>query len=793
MYKYNFKDILEKEIHINNRKPIVFEKIEIPMIQRDYAQGRENEAEIRNRFLDAIFESLVSTNELNLDFVYGSISDSSKTFIPLDGQQRLTTLFLLYWYIGTQELKDKETELNILMGLLKKFTYETRVSSRRFCEKLVETKLDFKKSPKEEITNLYWFFKSYKKDPSVNSMLNMLNSIHTRYIELGEHELYKQLSKLQFYLLPLNGFNLTEELYVKMNARGKQLTDFENFKADLTKWMKSEKNPYREDFSKEIFLNGRKMPYYLSFSQKIDNEWTNFFWKITKDYDTEEIDKKGEKIYPDGKIVDPLFLRFFYRYFSNLHITHSKSDSKIVDKELDYQILSKEDKYRSFNSFQKILVTENELTSFERCFDLLTSNWDKISTAIQPSWPLSNKWTFCDRNFTQSDRIVFLGVTLYLKNNDFDEITFKQWMRIVWNIVENTDITDVSSMIGVMKLLSELSEHSNNIYTFLGDQSNPIVSPSSKNIVIEERIKSRFVVSDSNWEETFINSEKHSFFRGSVGFIMTDEMTINEFSKRAELATKVFDSKGVNEEYQGNGHIFLRALISRYKDNNLIGQNFTDIDEGEHYLKKMLSSNETIRNATREWFNLESDSKLLEKLNDEINKKSIIPGWLANDANEKTRILRAHEALYKDPGLQRWMQQNDAIRFAWKGNHLWISRPRSWHDWVMLDSNRNDLIKEMINLGFTTDQQIGYSEDDHYYKIDFYCGGYILVSGKVDNYEIKLTFNNDKTLTIEALISGEWENIKDYDYCDESIRLSECLNEEIFNKENLEKLIENLK
>jgi len=33
-------------------------KIEIPIIQRDYAQGRENVSEIRNNFLDALSLSI---------------------------------------------------------------------------------------------------------------------------------------------------------------------------------------------------------------------------------------------------------------------------------------------------------------------------------------------------------------------------------------------------------------------------------------------------------------------------------------------------------------------------------------------------------------------------------------------------------------------------------------------------------------------------------------------------------------------------------------------------------------
>ena len=73
-------------------------KIRIPQIQRDYAQGRKNKEvkEIRNHFVRSLL--LVVTGkkaETQLDFVYGS--DRKNAFEPLDGQQRLTTLFILHW------------------------------------------------------------------------------------------------------------------------------------------------------------------------------------------------------------------------------------------------------------------------------------------------------------------------------------------------------------------------------------------------------------------------------------------------------------------------------------------------------------------------------------------------------------------------------------------------------------------------------------------------------------------------------------------------------------------------
>jgi len=71
-------------------------KIEIPKIQRDYAQGRtDNEiVKIVDKFLDDIKNSIQNSEELNLDFVYGRVEN--EILIPLDGQQRLTTLFLIH-------------------------------------------------------------------------------------------------------------------------------------------------------------------------------------------------------------------------------------------------------------------------------------------------------------------------------------------------------------------------------------------------------------------------------------------------------------------------------------------------------------------------------------------------------------------------------------------------------------------------------------------------------------------------------------------------------------------------
>ena len=78
---------------------------------------------------------------------------------PLDGQQRLTTLFLLHWYaaVKSQLLNSKNIDI------LKKFSYETRISSREFCNTLVSNPVHLTKTIdlRSEIVDSAWFFLSW--------------------------------------------------------------------------------------------------------------------------------------------------------------------------------------------------------------------------------------------------------------------------------------------------------------------------------------------------------------------------------------------------------------------------------------------------------------------------------------------------------------------------------------------------------------------------------------------------------------------------------------------------------
>lgn len=220
--------------------------IVIPIIQRDYAQGRKDKEEIRDNFLNALFQSINTDTPIKLDFIYGSVEDGDSQ--PLDGQQRLTTLFLLHWYAAVKsQLLNKD-----IMNVLKKFTYETRISSREFCNTLVLNPIQITKTIvlSSQIVDSAWFFLSWKKDPTIDAMLRTLNDIHKYFFDIENlwEKLTSDANLISFYHIELEDIGLTDDLYIKMNARGKLLSSFENFKASFQKRINDNKWDKEKEF-----------------------------------------------------------------------------------------------------------------------------------------------------------------------------------------------------------------------------------------------------------------------------------------------------------------------------------------------------------------------------------------------------------------------------------------------------------------------------------------------------------------------------------------------------------------
>lgn len=296
----SFVGMFNEDFQIRPGTTVRIAKVVIPRIQRDYAQGRTTKkvTRVRERFLQAIYEKLEKGESLRLDFVYGDV-DSTGNFTPFDGQQRLTTLFLLHWY-GWQLSQDQSVSAT---NLLTRFSYETRPSSRLFCKKLAEGEFSFTKnasdSVSDQIRNSSKFVMSWENDPTIAGMLCMLDAIDEKFSRMSD--LWERLVErelVQFYVLPLSGMGLDDKLYIKMNARGKPLTDFEHFKAEFEKESEKCSESLRREIALKFDTKWTRVlfPYRDRRDDTVDGALLNYFkfvsrlicWREGLEYDCDE-------------------------------------------------------------------------------------------------------------------------------------------------------------------------------------------------------------------------------------------------------------------------------------------------------------------------------------------------------------------------------------------------------------------------------------------------------------------------------------------------------------------------
>lgn len=369
--------------------------IEIPLIQRDYVQGSDSQKNKRDKFVDTLLSALTNeTERADLDFIYGTSVHGA--FLPLDGQQRLTTLFLLHWYIiGRCMNIDADKTMALLKGTSwfandKKFGYNTRISSSIFCERLKTISKISLLDVIEQIKEHSWFDDNdWMKDPSIKAMLSMLQTIENK-INILNCDLMNMLDRLlhtssiNFDKLDMGKYNLNDSLYVKMNARGKQLTTFENWKARFIQLIEEEYVDRKFDGAQPERVD--KNTYKQYFSQSIEHEWTDLFWNYAVDAYEIKIANKEKDVTVSPPLIDDLFLNFF-RYICKMksfEFIDKENDSNEV-KELDltksdnldfvFQVLdlfvlirsNKKDGIKSFfNSIFYVHTTSDDKSQMER-------------------------------------------------------------------------------------------------------------------------------------------------------------------------------------------------------------------------------------------------------------------------------------------------------------------------------------------------------------------------------------------------------------------------------------------
>ena len=484
-------------------------KLEIPIIQRDYAQGRKDKKEIRQNFLKALYESITANSPIKLDFIYGSCQNGA--FQPLDGQQRLTTLFLLHWYAAA---KDKELARDTKI-LLSKFSYETRITSRDFCLALIKNNIDIpdsKSNISDIIIDSNWFFLSWKSDPTIDAMLRTIDDIHNQFNEVDNlwAILNNKPNLISFYYVELENIGLTDDLYIKMNARGKLLTPFENFKASLQKKVEDEKWETVTSFQD-------------SFAFKIDTVWTDYFWHQFRKNNT----------------IDEAFMRMIasvcmIRQAIDRTITKAEDRANLITK-IQEQPNSIRPEHFTKHSFEYLTDTFN---IYERVY--------KENTDLKPSfimWRHSSRKSilseivFDDNTYstvqinsaTYTQKVLFFAQTEFLRRNEFfNKEKFDDWMRVIRNIVSRGDVDkdgnrpDIvrspQAFDGAVNLINELSEYCSDIYLNLSTITS-LRSQFAKEQIEEEKTKAILIIQHPDYRELIFSAEDNELLRGRIDFL----------------------------------------------------------------------------------------------------------------------------------------------------------------------------------------------------------------------------------------------------------------------------------
>jgi hypothetical protein len=662
------------------------ENVEIPIVQRDYAQGRKGESAtlVRQKLLADMKSAILGkTPPLDLNFVYGKTN--GKKFIPVDGQQRLTTLFLLHLYA----LKDDDSQTE----LLNRFTYETRTSSRDFLIKLTQNRSEIFATellPSEEIKDSEWFVSGWKNDPTIQSVFVMLDDIKEVFgvsvDNLSERLLDNNIKPLVFKFLDIKDLGMEDSLYIKLNARGKPLTLFEEFKAQLIGRLK------------ELM----PMDFVCDFEHRFDTLWADLFWSL-------------------GEIkFDKVYLSFFGVHLMNKGII--STDVKWSNA-FDFNKIDKD-------TFMTVYYTLNYI-----CENLKSKAHKFILEALvdRPIYP---------------QRVLFHAVTTYLFNSKgISNGNMAQWLRIIKNLTLNSPIDSpdrfraaISGINGLDKNWEDLLDHfakNGNISGFLAAQ------------VKEEQHKARIIKKDEEFKKAIYDAEKHLYFSGQIRsalyYAINDDVAdINVFSSYWNKIANLFETTTSKYGQQQN-HLLRRALLS-FGDYTLAVESYKtlcvdDPKEGTSTpsLKRLFSiKSDCVKHLLD---TITEDNDVSEQLKDIIknsdipqtdwrycfvkypilfrymqsscfrlrniggNKLILVPKQKSTGYNYDLYLSALYEAL-KEHGINSWLEKGEmgTYRVRWiKIGELYIYYDKGVflikdeEDNPVFETKTDDLITEMVN------------------------------------------------------------------------------------------------
>ena len=487
------------------------ESIEIPLIQRDYAQGRDGGMveRIRTSFLDVLRSAVTGGEPISLDFVYGDVENG--TLRPLDGQQRLTTLFLLHWYLAFRADRMGQEQ-----GW-KQFTYATRASARLFCRRLAEHQpLSAGENISSWIEDQSWYLHTWRHDPTIKSMLVMLDAMHQRFRADDCLAAWKRLVEaeepaISFHLLPIEKMGLSEDLYIKMNSRGKPLTVFENFKARFEQTLEASCPDRVKEFALKVDGKWSDLLWpYRGSDSIVDDEFLNYFHFVTEVREwcegrlvVEEIASLADRVYGPSNTMAEAHLDFLFRALDTWN------DTDIPDV------------FASLFAATPPPLDSGDTSKVVLFLQQGGVGVDLFSACCQNYRAMRGR----NRVFSWSHTIYLYAVVLHRIDDTPD---FARRLRVLRNLVEAS-----SNELRLEKMPALLAD----VERIVVDGTLKSVSGFNQAQVADELLKAELLATSADLERVLFQLEDHPVLRGCLAAFDLDAAV---FAKRAGAFHRLF-------------------------------------------------------------------------------------------------------------------------------------------------------------------------------------------------------------------------------------------------------------
>lgn len=479
-------------------------RIVIPDLQRDYCWGDKTHTNERKELVSGFIDTLVNhyknyrmeIDKLSLGLIYGY--EVPANHIQLcDGQQRMTTLFLL---LGM--LNKKSTE-NFFQSLLISdyelsddkepyLQYSVRETSLYFLSDLVCH--FFIRNAKdndyvEKVSDIWhgtWFFNEYRTDPSIRSMISALEIIENLLKDKDETWCCQfgdfLINRLTFLYYDMETRKNGEETFVVINTTGEPLSSTQNLKPLV---VQADKNKYFE-------ATHHKTP---AIAWEEIETW---FWKNREPKSNDTADAGFAE---------------FLRWISIIELTKKGGSSDVVRT-----ILSK-GKY-SFNYNEISLETIlNYWETIKRLFPENGGEFTNEKSFLSPSdndfYADTGKYKL--KALSQIECFRLLPVIAYCNNNGCD-LTDRNALRL-YHFVDN-----LSRIENIQKNVNPLVEEAISIALTCTDIIELLQQENqdkfSKSILTEEEIDKLRILdnnpSRNDIEEEFWYAQKHPILQGEI-------------------------------------------------------------------------------------------------------------------------------------------------------------------------------------------------------------------------------------------------------------------------------------